>query len=615
MCGIGGIVTAWDRRLSIDRSVAERLRDRLAHRGPDDAGLYESPPTQPHAMLVHRRLAVVDPGPAGRQPMVSPAGSVLVYNGELYNDAELRDELAPWLADHGRRFQTTCDTETVLVALERWGPDGLDRLRGMYALAWYDPAARALLLARDPLGIKPLYTARVPVAGGVEFVFASEPAALFAHPHLSKQPDWSVVSGYLTSIRLTFGRRTLFEGVETLEPGERVAVDCSLGSLPERRWFAPSLSVPQVEANLEAWAELVRTTVRDSVRRHTRADRPVCSLLSGGLDSTVVANEAIAHANIVHTYCAGHPDGDDNADLAVARRIAAALGTDHAEAPIDELLFRERWGWMIDTLGVPIGTPNEIAIFEVARLLRSRGEVVALSGEGADELFGGYELPLRRALDHVLAAGEDADDGGLFQLDSAAWVARDAKAAVLNEPVLAAIDNDTVAIDAYRTAFDRAGSEPAADEPFLESRLHRHLRTQRRLNLTGLLGRLDTSTMLAGVEGRTPLADVGVAGAAAAVPMAGKFTLDDNGASTKIALREAFAGFIPDEAARRPKASFPLPVAAWAGTLTDELNQGSFAREVFTEAARATVCARGGELWPFAWPMVNIARWGRVHWG
>lgn len=189
------------------------MRDTMARRGPDGAGLWR----KKNVVLAHRRLEVVAPGPEGAQPFVTPAGSALVYNGELYNDRELREALR---AD-GAEFRTRSDTETLALQLERKGLRDFHHIRGMYAFGFVDARRHVLVLARDPLGIKPLFWAEV----DGEIVFASDVRAILAHPRMSVQPDMVTLSSYLSTIRLTLNERTMFSGIRTLRPGEWIEID------------------------------------------------------------------------------------------------------------------------------------------------------------------------------------------------------------------------------------------------------------------------------------------------------------------------------------------------------------------------------------------------------
>lgn len=569
-----------------------RARDVLTRRGPDSAGLHGVG----NFVFGHRRLAVIDVSAAGNQPWVHECG-VLVYNGELYNDADLRRELTAI----GWAFRTTCDTETVLAALVTWGADALARLRGMFALAFYDVGSRSTLLARDALGIKPLYWSEFTREGVGHVAFASEIPALLALPGVACGPDLVTASAYLTTIRTTLGERTMYHGIRAMRPGQMVRIDAQ-GRTSTKDWSAP------VFYEGSASPADLREAVVESVRVHLRADVPTCALLSGGLDSSILCTLAARELPELHTYCSGARDARGNDDFAFAAEVAGAIGSRHTEAPVTREMFRERWGEMVGALGVPLSTPNEVAISEVAKTLRADGRVVTLSGEGADELFGGYEHPLRQALafEHARAAGTDARHPGVFQLDDAAWVPSHAKPAVLNEDVWRSVEQDAALVAEYEVAFEACRREGDADV------LDAHLRFQRRINLAGLLGRLDTATMLHGVEGRTPFADVRLAAIAESLPMSSKFDAAGTGvASTKVALRRAFAGDLPAGVVARPKASFPLPFREWLPDLAGELRGSGFAEEVFTPAAILTVAARPTELWQLAWPMVNLALWGR----
>ncbi len=589
--------------------AAVRMRETLRARGPDDAGLWRCG----DAAFAHRRLAVLDPSPAGRQPFVSPDGRcVLVYNGELYNDAELRRELA----GEGVVFRTACDTETLLAALERWGAGALPRLRGMFALAFLDLRRRTLLLARDPLGIKPLYWWSGQTRWGRAVVFGSEPRAVLAHPDVPVRPDPVGVSSYLTTIRTTLGERTLFEGVRALEPGAAIEWDLAAGAAARSH---PPAALPAPEVSD---ASCIRASIEESVRVHLRSDVPTCALLSGGLDSSILCALAAREVGDLDTYCSGAITDEPSADFPFARAVAAHIGSRHTEAPVSRGMFAERWPAMVAELGVPLSTPNEVAIHEVARTLRAGGRVVALSGEGADELFGGYELPMREATRHVarcLAEGRDAAaSGGHFHLHANAWVALDHKPAVLSGDCLAAAGGDAELLGFYEREFARLPADlPDAGDPFARG-LQAHLRFHRRVNLAGLLGRLDTATMLASVEGRTPFADARVAALAETLPMREKFIpppSDGGPSGTKVVLRRAFADLLPAEVVERPKASFPLPFQAWVEDQGGRLRGSAFAREVFTDAAVETVAAQPGALWNLAWPMINVALWGDRWWG
>ncbi|MEO1512288.1 MAG: asparagine synthase (glutamine-hydrolyzing), partial [Planctomycetota bacterium] len=524
MCGLFGAVWTRPDHPGLPDDTLDRVAQSLRHRGPDGTGIERLD----RAAFVHTRLAILDPSDAGRQPMSDPSGRFrLLYNGELYNDAELRAELGA----EGVRFRGTCDTETVLHALTRWGAGGVDRLRGMLALAFYDAHERTLLLARDPLGVKPLVWCEVRPRHGGGVAFASEPAALFESGLIAPEPDPVTISGYLTNLRITLGERTMFAGVRTLEPGDRVEFDLSGDAATSRRWnWWDTEHAGAVTAELGP-------VIADSVRRHLRSDVPTCALLSGGLDSTIIAACAREETDELHTYCAGaHDAGDDSDDFAFARRAAETLGTMHHEAPVDRDLFITRWIDMVGRAGVPLGTPNEVAINEVARSLRARGHVVALSGEGADELFAGYERPIDQIAAFLDEHAGSASPSQFVDFEHATngWVQRSLRPRILTDDAWSGgrHDDDARAIQIGR--YERNAARGADG-------MRLWLDVQREVNLEGLLRRLDSATMLESVEGRTPFADAVVATVARGHAIDDLYRRGGDAVRTKLELRTAFA--------------------------------------------------------------------------
>lgn len=626
MCGILGIATTVGRPSSVSDREIERLRDLMEHRGPDGAGLWR----RRNIALAHRRLAVIDPSPAGAQPMLTAADPdtgearfAIVYNGELYNDGELRRELGA----RGVRFRSTCDTETVLQSFATWGVEAIGRLRGIFALAVYDARLETLTLARDPLGVKPLFYWQ----DARQLVFASEVRPILAHRDVLAAPNPRMVSAYLTTIRTVIGDETLFQGIKSIRPGEMLQCDLSGEAILTRSviyWRGPrsgSVTADRTEA-----VAAIRRAMEDTVARQMRSDVPMCTLLSGGLDSTIIAKLARTHTSDLRSFCAGSPlpfdcsEDRTRSDLECARTVSQAIGTRHAEAHVTREIFAERWPRMIARMGMPLSTPNEVAIHAVALRLREDGCIVTLSGEGADELFAGYEGPLDMA-DQFVRSGRVDVTPGVFEATAHAWTPPDFKAGLLNERAWEACEQDRWLFETYDREFALAAEECGG------AGLEAHLRLHRRINLTGLLGRLDSATMLAGVEGRTPYADSQIAALAEALPMCMKYQSEAEHADaatgaggvatalrvrvrsrTKMSLREAFAGEIPELALERTKASFPLPFQQWLGDRTDSLRRSNLAKEIFTGPALDAVASQPQKLWNLAWPMTNIALWGEA---
>lgn len=595
MCGIASILNLDASQSPIPRAIIERMRDRLAHRGPDDAGLWEG-----HlGSIGHRRLSVIDPTPAGHQPMLSDDSRyILAYNGELYNDHDLRSQLATL----GCSFKSNCDSETLLHALITWGDDAINKLRGMYAFVFIDTKTRTAILARDQMGIKPLYHTIIDSSGSRQLLVASEIPAILEHPSVVRRPDPITLSAYLSSIRTTLGERTMFENISTLTPGQ---------------WLTIPLDHPEQTSSTIWWdnadrlpTQPVRQTIEGSIHRHLRTDVPMCTLLSGGLDSaitTLIAKRAVDELN---TFCAGAKIEGFSDDFSFAASLSKELGTNHTEVEITQESFIDRWQWMISKLGVPLSTPNEVAIYEVAAALREQGHIVAISGEGADELFAGYAPIMQQAAAHIASLnGADDTEGGLFHLASNAWISEELKPGVLREPWFNAAQADKHLKSFYQDAFNEVRAQSPSDSP-----LQAHLRFQRRMNLPNLLQRLDTSTMLASVEGRTPYADTEVAICAESLPMDEKYIAGEP-EQTKIALRQSFKDELPEAIVNRPKASFPLPFQHWMEPMTDLLFNSPIAREFFTEQAIGLVCTSPASYWHMAWPMINLTLWGESQFG
>lgn len=593
MCGILGIVARSGGPALPDDAVVLRARDLMTHRGPDGAGFIR----YGNLVFAHRRLSVIDPSPLGAQPMMNAAGDgVIVYNGELYNDVTLRESMSV-------DFRSHCDTETLVELLSREGASALSRLRGMYAFGFADLKRRTLLLARDPLGIKPLYYSQ----GDGVIRFASEIPPLLALPDISTQPDFVGVRAYLSTIRTTIGAHTMYRDIKTLLPGEWIEFSLDDPTRVIRRGLTPMSS---------SFGEDARELIAESVRLHLRSDVPMCALLSGGLDSSIIVREASTQVRRLQTYCSGARSGDPHAvdDFSVAREVAAFCGTEHHEAPVTRELFVARWGELISASRVPMSTPNEVAINEVARVLRSQGHVVALSGEGADELFGGYDISLTAAARIHTVGKVPIAHAAAAELQGASWIPCGALGGVLSEDAAVADGGLDSTLREYINEFERVGYARESDP------VQAHLRVQRRINLAGLLLRLDGATMRASVEGRTPFADAIVGSFAEALSLDQKFdvrakdgeTAGERAARTKLVLRRAYAGVLPESVITRPKASFPLPFERWLveeNPLRDYVHT-HFAREVLNVPLLHALLSDPGTHWRVLWPVANLAAWG-----
>jgi asparagine synthase (glutamine-hydrolysing) len=381
MCGIAGIVGRLD---EANRAALARMNEAMVHRGPDGSGTWVSEPDCRGwgVLLTHRRLSILDLSPAGAQPMVDPAtGHVIVFNGEIYNFRDLRRRLAA----EGQKLQSTGDTAVMLRALGLHGPEAVAWLRGMFAFACWDPKQRRLLLARDPLGIKPLYLARSSDPGaGWSLAFASELRALLASgllgaPHLDPQAVASVVwNGFVV------GPGAVVKGVDLLWPGRLLEFDGEGREVRQHDFWRIPDRAPDSITHEDGLAAILD----EGLKLHLESDVPLAVLLSGGVDSSAVANLArLAAQAPVHTFTLAFEEEELN-EGPIARRIAAAIGTEHHEVVLTEARFVENLETALDSLDQP--TFDGLNSYYVSSAIREAGFTVALSGTGGDELFGGY---------------------------------------------------------------------------------------------------------------------------------------------------------------------------------------------------------------------------------
>jgi asparagine synthase (glutamine-hydrolysing) len=389
MCGIAGIIGRLDDH---NRAALERMSGAMVHRGPDDSGTWISAPDTRDwgALLGFRRLSILDLSPAGAQPMVDPlTGHVVVFNGEIYNFVDLRQRLVA----EGQELRSTGDTAVMLRALGLHGRGAISWLRGMFAFACWDPKERRLLLARDPLGIKPLYLARSsdPHADW-SIAFASELRALLASglldtPHLDPQAVASSVwNGFVV------GPGTAVKGVDLLWPGRLLEFDGAGTEVRQQDFWRICDPAPDPILDENGLAAILE----DGLRLHLASDVPLAVFLSGGVDSSVVANLAQRAAQgPIHTFTLAFEEHELN-EGPIARRIASAIGSQHHEVMLTEGHFVENLDAALDSLDQP--TFDGLNAYYMSRAIRAAGFSVALSGTGGDELFGGYtsyrELPV-----------------------------------------------------------------------------------------------------------------------------------------------------------------------------------------------------------------------------
>jgi len=574
MCGIAGSYLWPD-----GGPLTDRLTRIIAHRGPDATGRYSHPAGDGEVHFGHTRLSIIDLSETGAQPMVAD-GLALTYNGEIYNAPELRAELE----SHGVRFRGTSDTEVLLRAWRRWGADCLPRLRGMFAFAVFDERTGALTLARDQLGIKPLYLLRR--GGGL--VFASELKALASELGGSLHIDDAALVASLLYYWVP-DSRCAFAEAEKLPPGSwlRLRPD---GSAQRGTYFSLREVADAAEAETAAHGTGdvdLAAVVAESTRAHLLADVPVATFLSGGLDSSYLTALAARQRPGISTYTIGFRAEDARFeampdDLRYARQVAARFGVDLHEIEIapDVLDLLPRMTYHLDE---PIGDPAAINTYLICTAAREAGVKVMLSGMGADELFGGYRkhranLLARRyqrlptALRRPVAATVDRLP--------VATANRGYRSVRFAKRFLSFADlPEETAFRRSYTLYDRAeligllhpDLASTVDDVLTEHAdtyhdtglrdvVNRMCLADARMFLPGLnLGYTDRSSMAASTEVRVPFVDVEVVKAAFRIPGREKIA----GGQGKLALKRAASGVLPPEIVYRPKGLFSAPLRAW----------------------------------------------------
>jgi asparagine synthase (glutamine-hydrolysing) len=351
-----------------------------SHRGPDDAGETYHRFGDRVLGIGHRRLSIIDLSPAGHQPMVHPqTGDQIVFNGEIYNFQLIRQELL----NAGERFAGHSDTEALLHGLARWGPDWIKRLQGMFAFAFYDVKAQALTLARDSVGIKPLYVAE----HNGTLVFASEVRAVLASGLVPRELDPQGVASYL-AYGAVQQPATLFKGIRSFPAGSHQIFHAHGNGAhhgPTRYWNFPPARPAPPEAEV---VKTVETTLEASVRDHLVADVPVGVFLSSGLDSTVIAALAARHTSRLRSFCVGFAEQPDMSELGLAKETARIFGLEHTEIQVNGADAEQAAVDWLQSLDQP--SIDGLNVYIISRAVRQQGITVALSGQGGDELFGGY---------------------------------------------------------------------------------------------------------------------------------------------------------------------------------------------------------------------------------
>lgn len=644
MCGIAGFIarpgtyTGEGIRLN-----AEAMGASLRHRGPDEGGTWFDDAAG--VALVHRRLSIIDLSVAGHQPMVSACGRfTLAYNGEIYNADELRTELRA----AGRSFRGHSDTEVIVEAIAAWGIDrSVCRAWGMFAFACWDRQTRTLYLARDRLGIKPLYWGQFPNL----FVFGSELKALNAHGGWKREIDRGALAGY---VRFGYvpSPKSIWSGVSKLEPGTILAVSPDGQAKKRVYWSAKEVArsgIRQRETKAfdeASMADRLEVLLKDSVRRHMVSDVPLGAFLSGGYDSsTVVAMMQSQSSRPVRTFSIGfQEDGYD--ESAYAKAVAGHLGTDHTELYLRPEHARDVIPRLPEIYDEPFGDSSQIPTLILCELTR-RSVTVALSGDGGDELFAGYaryaralELwrqmnrapaPLRRALgaglramppllwDRVVGFGNTSWRRRLNSEKLHRWGRQLGKGREAIYGRLVGYWDDP--FEVVRSVDGRNNTEwdeelRAATPDFLD---WMQLVDTVTYLPDDILTKVDRASMAVSLEVRVPLLDHRLVEFAWALPQGAKFRQRES----KYLLRQVLYRYVPRDLVDRPKMGFGVPIDSWLrGPLREWaeslLSQDRLEREGYfnPEPIRRLWGAHlsGESDWQYVlWPILMFQAWHEVH--
>jgi asparagine synthase (glutamine-hydrolysing) len=558
MCGIAGFTRMGEGE---DRRVAQQITEALIHRGPDQHGSFESE----SVTLCAVRLKIIDLE-GGDQPLITRDGdTALVFNGEIYNHEEIRAELE----ERGYQFRSRCDTETLLAAFLEWDTACFARLRGMFAAALWTESCQRLVLTRDRMGIKPLYYAR----SGEDIYFGSELKAILAHPVIARRIDLEAL-GYYLSLNYVPGPRTLIEGIRKVPPGH--FIEWQRGDFRMESWWRLPTPIPRRTSLTEAKTEL-DWLLRDSIREHLVADVPIGIWASGGLDSSTILHYAALQARgNLKTFSVGFP-GRSFDESRHFREVARYYGTEHYEFDLSPQLdlanVVENFAYYSDE---PSADAGALPVWYLSRLTREHA-TVALSGEGADELFGGYITYLADRASgpfRVLPAAARRAAAGVIQrwvpvsdekIGLEYMVKRWAEGVCLDADEAHFFWNGTFSKEQRKRicpSVGRNGSHRLIEALHAAecSSLNRYLMTDQSYYLPDdILYKTDRMSMAHSLEVRPPFLDHRIVEFAASLPEGFKI----RGITQKFILKELMRNKLPRAVTKRPKVGFDIPAHDW----------------------------------------------------
>ncbi len=622
MCGIAGIVNTLDDQ-PVERSPLRRMASAIAHRGPDAEGLWFGDGVG----LAHRRLSIIDLA-SGDQPMSNEDGSIqVVFNGEIYNYRELRVRLE----GRGHRFRTTSDTEVLVHLYEDEGDELVKRLRGMFAFALWDRPRQRLLLARDRVGLKPLYYCRTRSS----FLFASEIKSLLTCPEVERTVDVESLEDYL-AFGVVPGARSIFRRIHKLPAAQVLAVSRTDDKLQPRRYWRLR-SEPDESLTVDDWKQAVRAKFHETVAAHRIADVPVGAFLSGGLDSSAVTAALVeSGAGAIRTFSIGFNE-ERFSELPYARRIAKQFGTRHVEEIVTPQAA-ESLDDLVTYYDEPFADASAIPTMHVSRIARRHVKVV-LSGDGGDEAFGGYaryahdlrEASLRAKLPEALRRRLLGPLSRVWP--KADWLPRPLrlKSALTNLSL-----NDAEAY-AHTVSLCRPPLRRQLLHPDVRAQLNGHLPEERIIEGYGVahgdplrgmisadvdlllpddfLTKVDRASMAVGLEVRPPLVDHEFLELAVRMPS----SLKVRNGETKWMFKQICDGWLPPDVVRRRKQGFDIPVDEWLrGPLREQFHESvlnprtpvaSYIDQRVAKELYASHVRRTGRHGAVLWQLMVLGRW------
>ena len=627
MCGINGIALSRSSRREFSASVVERMRDLITHRGPDDAGLFIDRRAQ--VGLGHRRLSIVDVS-AGHQPMTNEDGSLhIIFNGEIYNHADYR----PGLKARGHTYTTNCDTETILHLYEEYGERCVEHLRGMFAFAIWDQRKAELFIARDRLGVKPLYYAHTDDGS---LYFGSEIKVLLEVSAVKPEINYQVLPDYLAN-HAPSGEHTLYRGIKRLLPGHTLVWsdgEVVVNEFWDLRFGTDDRARTDSEY-VNEWTELFE----ESIRLRLMADVPLGMFLSGGIDSSAIAavmNRMVSEP--IKTFSVGFAEREAN-ELEYSRTVARAFRTDHHEVVVSPQQFFSALPNLVWHEDEPIAHPSSVPLFFVSKLAAEHVKVV-LTGEGSDEMLGGYAR-YRKTLVNI-SLGQTYNN--LVPRNVRTVLRRlitDLPYSSLSQKLTRSFltltpDIETIYFDNFAVfprpmqsqlmtaeTKERVGSlrpysvvSEVLAKCDADSLLNKLLYADTKTYLHELLMKQDQMSMAASIESRVPFLDHKLVEFTARLPERMKI----RGGITKYILRESMKGILPESILTRPKMGFPVPVGAWfrgpfKNVIDDYvLSERALQRQIFDPAFVHSLVKRhdaGEDHSERLWSLVNFEIWQR----